>query len=248
MSSYFARREGWRCSTNTSLPLGGAVAPKHTKRIMSPSRGSEIRLQTHRSSRGVHSVWGFESPTICMALASELELERQPIILFFLFFSSLQCRWRHCRWHRLMGQPLGRDLLHVVEKLSQVEKSLSVESIGVIILFLRLLYPKFIGPTRKQTFLKSVWPAAAVGPDSQIKLLAHLRLNWTSARLQWPCGACTHSEVWCVCRVAAIANLFVARFSTMCFEWICQVSATVLCCVGGACACACARVTTKKDS
>ena len=76
MSSYFARREGWRCSTSNSLPLGGAVAPKHTKRNISPSRGSEIGLQTYRSSRRVHSVWGFESPTISMALASELELAR----------------------------------------------------------------------------------------------------------------------------------------------------------------------------
>ena len=76
MSSYFARREGWRCSTSISLALGDAVAPEHTKRNISSSRASEIRLQTHRSSRRVHGVWGFESPTISMALASELELAR----------------------------------------------------------------------------------------------------------------------------------------------------------------------------
>ena len=64
MSSHFARREGWRCSTSVSVGLGGAVAPKHTKRNMSPSRLTEIRLQTHRASRRVHGVWGFESPTI----------------------------------------------------------------------------------------------------------------------------------------------------------------------------------------
>ena len=58
MSSYFARREGWRCSTGDSLPLGGAAAPEHTKRNVSSSRTTEIRLQTHRSSRGVHGVWG----------------------------------------------------------------------------------------------------------------------------------------------------------------------------------------------
>ena len=74
--SYFARRKGWRRSTRNSLPLGDAVAPEHTKRNASPSRGSELGLQTYRSSRGVHSVWGFESPTISMGSASELELER----------------------------------------------------------------------------------------------------------------------------------------------------------------------------
>ena len=76
MSSHFARREGWRCSTSISIPLGDAVAPEHTKRNVSSSRGIEIRLQTHRASRRVHGVWGFESPTISMALASELELAR----------------------------------------------------------------------------------------------------------------------------------------------------------------------------
>ena len=30
MSSCFARRKGWRCSTNDSLPPGGAAAPKRT--------------------------------------------------------------------------------------------------------------------------------------------------------------------------------------------------------------------------
>ena len=64
--SCFARREGWRCSTGSSLGLGDAVAPKHTKRATASSRRSELGQQTYRSSRRVHSVRGFESPTISM--------------------------------------------------------------------------------------------------------------------------------------------------------------------------------------
>ena len=80
--------KGWRCSTRNSLPLGDAVAPEHTKRDMSPSRGTEFGLQTYRSSRRVHSVWGFESPTISMGSASELELARWRTILFLCFFQA----------------------------------------------------------------------------------------------------------------------------------------------------------------
>ena len=90
--SCFGRRERWRCSTRSSVPLGDAVAPEHTKRNVSPSRGTEIGLQTYRSSRRVHSVRGFESPTISMGSASELELARyidgEPFLFYFYFFQA----------------------------------------------------------------------------------------------------------------------------------------------------------------
>ena len=74
--SCFARRKGWRRSTGSSVGPGGAAAPERAKRAAAPSRLTEIGLQTHHSSRGAHSVRGFESPAISVALASEIELER----------------------------------------------------------------------------------------------------------------------------------------------------------------------------
>ena len=76
--SCFGRRERRRCSTRISVPPGDAVAPEHTKRAMSPSRGTELGQQTCCSSRRVHSVRGVESPTISMAIANRF--------VFFVFF------------------------------------------------------------------------------------------------------------------------------------------------------------------
>ena len=90
--SCFARREGWTRSTGSSLPPGCAVAPKHTKRAAAPSRGSELGQQTHRSSRGVHSVRGFESPTISMVFRKwNWPLQDGEPFCFLIFFSSLPC-------------------------------------------------------------------------------------------------------------------------------------------------------------
>ena len=86
--SCFARRERWRCSTRNSLPLGGAVAPEHTKRATSPSRGSEIGQQTYRSSRGAHSVRGFESPTISRCCESGIHLQGGEPFCFLYFFQA----------------------------------------------------------------------------------------------------------------------------------------------------------------
>ena len=82
--SCFARREGWKCSTGCSVGLGGAAAPKHAKRAAAPSSLTELGQQTCRSSRGVHSVRGFEFPAISIAFRKELACK---IANHFVFFS-----------------------------------------------------------------------------------------------------------------------------------------------------------------
>ena len=127
--SHFARREGWRCSTGSSVPLGDAAAPERTKRDTSPSRGTEIGLQTYRSSRRVHSVWGFESPTISMVFRKWNWLARQRTIFFF--FQAYRVAFCHAMPH-FKGEaagPVGRMMSSFGQSPLENESSPEVQNI-----------------------------------------------------------------------------------------------------------------------
>ena len=88
--SCFARRKGWRHSTGSSVPLGGAVAPERTKRAAAPSRGTELGLQTYRSSVACTASGGLSLPQFQWCPKVDLACKTANHFVFS-FFSSLPC-------------------------------------------------------------------------------------------------------------------------------------------------------------
>ena len=89
--SHFARREGWRCSTGSSVPPGCAVAPKRTKRAAARSRGTELGQQTHRSSRGVRACVASFPHANRMVFVGDADLQGSKPFCFFIFFKPAVC-------------------------------------------------------------------------------------------------------------------------------------------------------------